>query len=200
MAVIVSPDGTEEIVKDSIPTESGIKLVVDGDVTLKIMDNAKSFADVREHWAKDSIDFVSARGLMSGTSAAAFAPDAPTTRAQFWTILARQAGVDLSGGSVWYEKAQEWVKASGISDGTNPNGTITRAQMVTMLHRAAGSPEVESAGVFTDVPAGSYYEKAVAWAVENGITTGVGNGGFDPNGACTRAQVATFLTRIYLNK
>ena len=200
VAVIVKPDGTEEIVKDSIPTEDGIQLTVNGDVTVKIVDNAKNFTDTKGHWAQDSIDFVSARGLVNGTSSTTFSSNAPTTRAQLWTILARQAGADLTGGANWYEKAQNWAKANGISDGTNPNGTITRAQMVTMLWRAAGSPEVSGTSRFTDVPADSYYAKAVAWAVEHGITTGVGNGKFDPNGICTRAQIATFLHRSYLSK
>ena len=200
VAVIVKADGTEEIVKDSIPTENGIQLTVDGDVTVKIVDNAKKFTDTKGHWAQDSIDFVSARGLVNGTSESTFSPNAPTTRAQLWTILARQAGADLTGGANWYEKAQAWAKESGISDGTNPNGTITRAQMVTMLYRAAGSPEVSITTTFTDVPADSYYAKAIAWAVKNGITAGVGGGKFDPSSTCTRAQIATFLHRSYLSK
>ena len=194
------PDGTEEMVKDSIPTKDGIRLTVDGDVTVKIVDNAKDFTDTKGYWAKEPIDFVSARGLMSGTSSTTFSPNAPTTRAQLWTILARQAGADLTGGSVWYEKAQAWAMANGISDGTTPTGTITRAQMVAMLYRAAGSPEVNSTSSFTDVPADSYYAKAVVWAVQNGITTGVGGGKFNSNGTCTRAQMATFLYRSYQSK
>ena len=200
VAVIVKPDGTEEIVKDSLPVEDGIQLTVDGDVTVKIMDNAKDFTDTKGHWAQDSIDFVSARGLVNGTGESTFSPNAPTTRAQLWTILARQAGADLTGGASWYEKAQAWAKDKGISDGSDLNGAITRAQMVTMLYRAAGSPEVSITTTFTDVPADSYYAKAVAWAVENGITTGVGSGKFDPNGTCTRAQIATFLYRLYLSR
>lgn len=108
--------------------------------------------------------------------------------------------IDLPGGSVWYEKAQAWAMANGISDGTTPTGTTTRAQMVAMLYRAAGSPEVNSTSSFTDVPADSYYAKAVVWAVQNGITTGVGGGKFNPNGTCTRAQMATFLYRSYQSK
>ena len=200
VAVIVKPDGTEEIVKDSLPVKDGIQLTVDGDVTVKIMDNAKDFTDTKGHWAQDSIDFVSARGLVNGTGESTFSPNAPTTRAQLWTILARQAGADLTGGASWYEKAQAWAKERGISDGSDPNGAITRAQMVTMLYRAAGSPEVSITTTFTDVPADSYYAKAVAWAVENGITTGIGSGKFDPNGTCTRAQIATFLYRLYLSR
>ena len=200
VAVIVHPDGTEEIVKNSLPTADGIQLTVNGGATVKIVDNSKGFIDTQDHWAKDAIDFVSARGLVSGMSATIYAPDASATRAQLWTILARQNDADLTGGSIWYEKAQNWAKEKGISDGTNPNGTINRAQMVTMLWRAMGQSAAASGASFADVPADSYYAQAVAWAVENGITAGVGGGRFDPNATCTRAQIATFLHRSYLSK
>ena len=200
VAVLVHADGTEEIVKNSLPTEDGIQLTVNGGATVKIVDNSKDFIDTRNHWAKDAIDFVSARGLVSGMSGTTYAPDASTTRAQLWTILARQNDADLTGGSIWYEKAQNWAKEKGISDGTNPNAAISRAQMVTMLWRAAGSPAAQSGTVFQDVAAGSYYAQAVAWAIENGITTGVGGGRFDPNSTCTRAQIVTFLYRSYQSK
>ena len=200
VAVLVHPDGTEEIVKNSLPTEDGIQLTVNGGATVKIVDNSKDFIDTRNHWAKDAIDFVSARGLVNGMSATIYAPNASTTRAQLWTILARQNDADLAGGSIWYEKAQNWAKEKGISDGANPNGTINRAQMVTMLWRAMGQPAAGSATSFTDVPTDSYYAQAVAWAVENGITAGVGGGRFDPNATCTRAQIVTFLYRNYQSK
>ena len=200
VAVLVHPDGTEEILKNSIPTEDGIQLTVDGNATVKIVDNSKGFIDTQDHWAKDAIDFVSARGLVNGMNDSIYAPNASTTRAQLWTILARQNDADLTGGANWYEKAQLWSKDKGISDGTNPNGTINRAQMVTMLWRAAGSPAAQSGTAFQDVAAGSYYAQAVAWAVEGGITAGVGGGRFDPNSTCTRAQIATFLYRTYQGK
>ena len=195
VAVLVHPDGTEEIVKNSLPTEDGIRLTMDGSATVKIMDNSKDFIDTRAHWAKDAIDFVSARGLVNGISDTIYAPNNSTTRAQLWTILARQNDADLTGGSIWYEKAQNWAKDKGVSDGANPNAAINRAQMVTMLWRAMGQPAAASGASFADVPADSYYAQAVAWAIENGITAGVGNGKFDPDAACTRGQIATFLYR-----
>ena len=200
VAVLVHADGTEEIVRNSLPTEDGIQLTINGGATVKIVDNSKGFIDTQDHWAKDAIDFVSARGLVNGMSATIYAPDASTTRAQLWTILARQNDADLAGGSIWYEKAQNWAKEKGISDGANPNGTINRAQMVTMLWRAMGQPAAGSAASFTDVPTDSYYAQAVAWAIENGITAGVGGGRFDPNSTCTRAQIVTFLFRAYQGK
>ena len=195
VAVLVHPDGTEELMKDSIPTENGIRLTMDGSATVKIIDNSKDFIDTRNHWAKDAIDFVSARGLVNGMSATIYAPNNSTTRAQLWTILARQNDADLNGGATWFENAQNWAKDKGVSDGANPNAAINRAQMVTMLWRAIGQPAAGSTASFIDVPADAYYAGAVFWAVENGITTGVGGGRFDPTAACTRGQIATFLYR-----
>ena len=200
VAVLVHADGTEEIVKNSLPTEDGIQLTINGGATVKIVDNSKGFIDTQDHWAKDAIDFVSARGLVNGMSATIYAPNNSTTRAQLWTILARQNDADLTSGATWFENAQNWAKEKGISDGANPNGTINRAQMVTMLWRAMGQPAAGSTANFIDVPADAYYANAVSWAVENGITTGVGGGRFDPNSTCTRAQIATFLHRSYLSK
>ena len=195
VAVLVHPDGTEEIVKNSLPTEDGIQLTVNGGATVKIVDNSKDFIDTRNHWAKDAIDFVSARELVNGMNDSIYAPNNSTTRAQLWTILARQNNADLTGGATWFENAQNWAKEKGISDGANPDGTINRAQMVTMLWRAMGQPAAGGNASFADVPADSYYAQAVAWAIENGITAGVGGGRFDPNSTCTRAQIATFLAR-----
>lgn len=87
----------------------------------------------------------------------------------------------------------------GISDGTNPQDSISRAQMISMLWRTAGSPGTTDSPRFTDVPADAYYTDAVAWAAKNNITSGVGNGKFDPNASCTRAQIATFLHNAYEN-
>ena len=195
VAVLVHADGTEEIVKNSLPTEDGIQLTVNGGATVKIVDNSKDFIDTRSHWAKDAIDFVSARELVNGMNDSIYAPNNSTTRAQLWTILARQNDADLNGGNTWYEKAQLWSKNKGISDGTEPNAAINRAQMVTMLWRTMGQSTAGGTANFTDVPADSYYASAVAWAVENGITDGVGDGRFDPAATCTRAQIATFLWR-----
>ena len=107
--------------------------------------------------------------------------------------------VDVPEGS-YYEEAVNWAVEKGITTGTDathfsPDGICTRAQIVTFLWRAAGSPEPKSMSSFSDVSADSYYAKAVAWAVENGITTGTGDGKFSPDATCTRAQSVTFLFR-----
>ena len=102
--------------------------------------------------------------------------------------------------NAYYVDAVEWMLKREVTQGTtettfSPNLNCTRAQIVTFLWRAAGSPEPKGTVSFADVSAGSYYAKAVAWAVENGITGGTGNGLFSPDAACTRAQSAAFLYR-----
>ena len=102
--------------------------------------------------------------------------------------------------SAYYYDAVKWAQEKGITGGIGnglfgPNQPCTRAQIVTFLWRAAGSPEPKSMSSFSDVSADSYYAKAVAWAVENGITTGTGDGKFSPDATCTRAQSVTFLFR-----
>lgn len=100
----------------------------------------------------------------------------------------------------YYYEAVRWAVGKGITEGVGnnlfaPNQPCTRAQIVTFLWRAVGSPEPKSMSSFVDVSTDSYYAKAVAWAVENGITTGTGNGKFSPDATCTRAQAVTFLAR-----
>ena len=100
----------------------------------------------------------------------------------------------------YYAKAVEWAVKKGITNGKanglfGSNDPCTRAQIVTFLWRAAGSPGPKTMSGFSDVPADSYYAKAVAWAVENGITGGTGDGKFSPDATCTRAQAVTFLYR-----
>ena len=104
---------------------------------------------------------------------------------------AQDHGMDLS---------LTWAQEEGILLGTGPdqltpNGEATRAMAVTVLHRYAGTPQANSSHPFSDVPAEAYYADAVAWAVEEGIAKGTGDGAFSPNAACTRAQIVTFLYR-----
>ena len=102
--------------------------------------------------------------------------------------------------SAYYYEAVKWAQEKGITGGIGnglfgPNQPCTRAQIVTFLWRAAGSSEPKSMSSFSDVSADSYYAKAVAWAVENGITTGTGDGKFSPDATCTREQAVAFLYR-----
>ena len=162
---------------------------------------ASDYADVQEDaWYAEAVDYVTAEGLMTGTTADAFAPDVATTRAMVWTILGRMSGAELSGGEVWYAPAQAWAVSSGVSDGSDPDGKITREQLAAMLYRFAGEPELldsELAGLsgyadHDDVS--SYAYRAMAWAVSRGIINGV-DGTLVPQNLATRAQVAAMLMR-----
>ena len=197
VAVLVHADGTEEIIKTSVPTENGIKVKVEDGATLKIVDNSKDFADVAEsHWGADAVDFAASREIFDGTSETTFEPETAMTRAMVVTVLARLDGVDTTG-DVWYEAGAEWAKENGISDGTNLNAMVSREQLVTMLYRYAGSPEVEGqlAGYPDAESVSGYAEKAMIWAVENGIITGA-DGKIAPQGDATRVQVAAILMRF----
>ena len=107
--------------------------------------------------------------------------------------------VDVPADAYYYD-AVLWAAKNGITGGVDdtnfaPNAPCARAQIVTFLWRAAGSPEPKNLSSLSDVPADAYYAKAVAWALENGITTGTGNGMFSPDATCTRAQAMTFIYR-----
>ena len=122
-----------------------------------------------------------------------------TVRARFVEEAPTQSFADVSTDAYYYE-AVKWAAKNGITGGVGnglfaPDAPCTRAQIVTFLWRAAGSPEPKNASSFSDVPASAYYAKSVAWAVENVITTGTGNERFSPDATCTRAQSVTFLYR-----
>lgn len=122
VAVIVHEDGTEELVKDSKPTEHGVQLELSGSTTVKIIDNSKTFDDTKDHWSRDEVNFVAARELFNGVGGNQFGVSQPMTRGMVNTVLARLAGVDTTPGQgqAWYEVGTDWAKKNGISDGTNP--------------------------------------------------------------------------------
>ena len=157
------------------------------------------FTDVADDfWGKEAIDAVVEQGLMTGTSETTFAPNATTTRAMLMTILARMDGTDTTGGDTWYQKGMDWAVSQGVSDGTNPEGTITREQLAVMLYRYAGSPTVSGdALTFADADQVSDWAvDGVRWAVANGILSGKGNDILDAQGNATRAEVAQMLFRF----
>ena len=122
-----------------------------------------------------------------------------TISAAFIEKKAESAFTDVPAGA-YYADAVAWAAKKGITNGVGndlfgSDNDCTRAEIVTFLWRAAGSPEPKGTGSFTDVNSGSYYAKAVAWAVENGITEGTGNSQFSPDKVCSRAQAVTFLAR-----
>lgn len=203
VAVLVRPDGAEEVVRNSLVTDTSLILTVPGGAVVRLVDNSKYFSDTTDHWAQDAIDFVSARELFSGQGADRFAPDEPMTRAMLVTVLARLDGVDTSGGAVWYEKGTAWAVAQGISDGSNLENQVTREQLVTMLYRYAGRPAAGSQELpfrDSDMVSG-YAREAMCWAVENGILNGYDSTTLLPGGQATRAQVSAILMRYinYLN-
>ena len=198
VAVLVHPDGTEEIVRASLPTEDGVALTLDGSATVKIVDNAQPFDDLEEeHWAKDSVDFVSARELFRGTAERTFAPEEPMTRAMLLTVLARVEDVEPADDETWYGGALDWAVETGVSDGSNLSAAITREQLATMLYRTFGQPGTAGdLSAFTDADRLSpFAADAMRWAVEVGLIKGLGNGILDPQGQATRAQVAAIMER-----
>ena len=169
-----------------------------------------NFRDVTQSdYYYDAVQWAVEKGITEGTSATTFSPDASCTRAQMVTFLWRAAGspapkstvnpfTDVSA-SDYYYNAVLWAVENGITTGISadrfaPGATVSRAQTVTFLYRANGSPAASGAS-FSDVAADEYYANAVAWAVRSGITTGTGNGKFTPNAPCTRGQIVTFLYR-----
>lgn len=161
----------------------------------------------------EAVKWAQGKGITGGIGNGLFGPNQPCTRAQIVTFLWRAAGspepkamssfADVSM-DAYYAKAVAWAVENGITTGTgdgkfSPDATCTRAQSVTFLFRAIGKL-VDSKAEFSDVLTDSYYANAVAWAVENGVTNGIGDGLFGPDNSCTRAQIVTFLFRAYQGK
>lgn len=156
------------------------------------------FTDLLQNvWYHDAVEYVLANGIMNGTGdGTTFSPNMPLSRAMMMTMLARLDGVNTDGGATWYAKGMAWAVANGISDGTNPDGNITREQLVTMLYRYAGSPEVgyDVLSIYFDADQVSDWARdAVNWAVANGVMNGKGNGTLDPQGLTTRVEAAQFF-------
>ena len=162
------------------------------------------YDDVKEgDWFYSAVEYVTEAGLMGDTGHGSFEPNTNTTRAMIWAILARLSGVDTTPVSgPWYSVAQEWAMNSGVSDGTNPNGAITREQLVTMLYRYAETHgiDVTEGGMaireFADFESvSSFAGPAMTWAVNTGLISGI-DGKLVPQGLATRSQVATVLMRF----
>ena len=158
----------------------------------------------------EAVKWAQEKGITGGIGNGLFGPNDPCTRAQIVTFLWRAAGSpapkntgtafgDVKPGS-FYEQAVAWAVENGITSGTgegmfSPDATCTRAQSVTFLYRASGSPAVSDKAEFSDVSTTAFYADAVAWAAKKGITTGIGGGLFGSDNNCTRAQIVTFLWR-----
>ena len=158
----------------------------------------------------EAVKWAQEKGITGGIGNGLFGPNDPCTRAQIVTFLWRAAGSpapkntgtafgDVKLGS-FYEQAVAWAVENGITGGTgegmfSPDATCTRAQSVTFLYRASGSPAVSDKAEFSDVSTTAFYADAVAWAAKKGITTGIGGGLFGSDNDCTRGQIVTFLWR-----
>lgn len=155
------------------------------------------FIDVeKKDWFYSAVEYANKNGLFAGTGTSTFSPHSSMTRAMLWTVLGRMDGQNLSGSGV-YDAARSWAMNAGISDGTNPYRYITREQMVAILWRYAGYPQVDGdLSKFSDADQVSDYAKdAMVWAVENGIVAG-SNGALMPKDNIPRAQVAAILQRF----
>ena len=174
----------------------------------------KLFADVSaDDYYYEAVKWASENGVTGGIGENLFGANLPCTRAQIVTFLWRAAGspepkgmsgfVDVSA-DAYYAKAVAWAVEQGIVSGIsattfNPDAVCTRAQSVAFLYRAFGEKVNKAAG-FSDVSADAYYADAVAWAVENGVASGIGGGLFAPDQDCARGQIVAFLYRAYQNK
>ena len=172
----------------------------------------KGFNDVKPgDYFYDAVNWAVEKGITTGASATTFSPNASCTRAQIVTFLWRASGspepktasnsfTDVAA-NAYYCKAVLWAVENGITTGTSattfsPDAPCTRAQGVTFLWRANGSKAASAAASFTDVASDAYYAPAVAWAAEQNVTGGVGNGLFSPDTTCTRAQNVSMLYRL----
>ncbi len=179
---------------------------------LPLPESVLGYTDVlTSDYFADAVRWALVNGIASGTDDTTFGPNDPCTRSEAVTFLWHAMGspeptsqespfTDLNARAN-YRDAVLWATEQGITNGTSattfsPNGITTRAQCMTLLYRAAGSPEAASS-TFADVPAGAWFENAVSWAVGKGITTGTDAGLFDPNGECSRAQLLVFLNRNF---
>ena len=200
VAILVHEDGTEEILKTSLPTQNGLLIEATGNMTIKIVDNSKDFADTRNHWSREDVNFIASRNLFAGIGNGNFGTKEPMTRGMVNTVLARLNGIETEGGSLWYKNGNDWAQRNGISDGTNPTAAVTREQLATMLYRNAGSPKVIGTLTFADAhSASAYAQNALIWAQQNGILSGVGNHCVAPKATAERAQVAAMLARYLQN-
>ena len=161
----------------------------------------------------EAVKWAQKKGITGGIGDGLFGPNQPCTRAQIVTFLWRAAGspvvnyaMDLAdvSGDAYYAEAVRWALSQGITTGTadgrfSPNAPCTRAQAVTFLFRASKA-SADGAPAFSDVAADAYYAEAVKWATDNGITTGTTSSTFSPGSGCTRAQIVTFLWRLYAEK
>ena len=228
VTITVKPDKGYELDTLKVLDQNGDKVKLtekDGKYTFKMPDSKveiqatfvkeseiSPFGDVStDAYYYEAVKWAQKKGITGGIGNDLFGPNQPCTRAQIATFLWRAAGSpepkNMSSFSdvptdSYYAKAVAWAVENGITTGTgdgkfSPNAPCTRAQSVTFLYRASGSPAVSDSAVFADVEANAFYADAVAWAVANGVTNGTTSSTFSPDNGCTRAQIVTFLYRAF---
>ena len=204
----MSPDflldiyGANTIVNIMTPDKSwNCTILVEGNTTQPTVPTVGGFTDVKTgDYFADPVLWAVEKKITAGTSATTFAPNATCTQSQILTFLWRAKGEPKPTGTVsgtqYYATAAQWAKEQGLTDNFSAEADCTRAMVVTYLWKLAGSPKTGTSN-FTDVSANADYAQAVAWAVEQDITSGTGNGQFSPNSTCTRGQIVTFLYRAF---
>ncbi|MEY8402971.1 S-layer homology domain-containing protein [Oscillospiraceae bacterium 44-34] len=204
----MSPDflldiyGANTIVNIMTPDKSwNCTILVEGNTTQPTVPTVGGFTDVKTgDYFADPVLWAVEKKITAGTSATTFAPNATCTQSQILTFLWRAKGEPKPTGTVsgtqYYATAAQWAKEQGLTDNYSAEADCTRAMVVTYLWKLAGSPKTGTSN-FTDVSANADYAQAVAWAVEQGITGGTGNGQFSPASTCTRGQIVTFLYRAF---
>ena len=211
----VNPDGSRSLCRKTAAGPTGLTVVLTGDVSLEIADNASDFRDTSSHWASSAIDFVSARALFQGTSPDRFSPRGTMTRSMLATVLWRlenEAFVqgdtvfsDVPSGT-WYTDAVRWAAAQKIVEGSGdrfaPTRPVTREQLAAMLYRYAASAGFDVSArdplsAFSDADQLSPWAKdAMEWAVAQGLITGKSGALLDASGLATRAEVAVLFQRM----
>lgn len=217
VAVLVKPDGTEEVLKTSVPTDKGVAVKLTESAELKLVDKSKEFEDTTGHWAEPNVDFVTARDLFQGTSETTFAPNTAMTRGMLVTVLYRLDGERKGDAAAsftdvtqdaWYTDAVAWGAENKVVEGLGndtfaPTANITREQLAAMVYRYAKTLGYGYEGEWTSQLDFNDAEKvsdwsleAVNWLVDNGVLTGKPGQLLDPQGNATRAEVATVLERF----
>ncbi len=216
VAVLVREDGTEEVVKKSVPTDGGLAIPLEGSANIRVEDRAKTFADMGEHWGAEAAAFVSARNILNGTSEDSFSPDAPMTRGMLVTALFRLEDEPAAAaepfpdvdGAAYYAPAVAWARdrqiVAGLENGAfGPELPITREQLAVIFYHyacpdACALPEApDTLSAFRDGAGVSDWARdGMRYAVAAGLLTGKEGGALEPQGVATRAEAALVIERL----